>query len=228
MRPVRTNYRQAVDVGLRAYLLRIYQYMGLGLALTGVMAYVLAHVEGMNSVNGLSFFAALATFGIVIYFNAAFQKMSASTAQMLFWVYSALNGIALTYVFGVYHSGTIARAFLITAATFGVMTVYGHATNRDLTGFGSFFRMGLWGIVIAGFVNIFFKSSMIHFVISVVGVGVFTGLIAYQTQALRQMYYALPNDEDLRQKMSIMGALSLYLSVLNLFLSILRLMNDRK
>lgn len=228
MRPVRTNYRQAVDMGLRAYLLRIYQYMGLGLALTGVMAYVLAHVQGMNSVSGLSFFAALATFGIVIYFNVAFQKMSASTAQMLFWVYSALNGIALTYVFGMYNSGTIARAFLITAATFGVMTVYGHATNRDLTGFGSFFRMGLWGIVIAGVVNIFFKSSMIHFVIAVVSVGVFTGLIAYQTQALRQMYYALPNDEDVRKKMSIMGALNLYLSVLNLFLSILRLMNDRK
>jgi hypothetical protein len=137
-------------------------------------------------------------------------------------------GLALTGIFGFYRASSIASAFFITACTFGVMTVYAQNTKRDLTAIGSFCMMGLWGLIIAGVVNIFLKSSMLQFMTSLIGVGVFTGLIAYQTQNLRQMYYALPNDEGIRQKMAIAGALNLYMSVINLFLSILRLMGDRK
>jgi FtsH-binding integral membrane protein len=227
MRSVRTTLRQAIDSGLHTYLLRVYRYMGLGLAVTGVLAYLLSGVRPQT----LGILPTIATFsllGISIYFSAAFNRMSASTAQGLFWVFSALMGLSLTGIFGFYRASSIASAFFVTACTFGVMTVYAQNTKRDLTGIGSFCRMGLWGIIIAGFVNIFLKNSMVDFITSLIGVGVFTGLIAYQTQNLRQMYYALPNDEEIRQKMAIAGALNLYMSVINLFLSLLRLMGDRK
>jgi len=227
MRSVRTTFRHAVDVGLHTYLLGIYRYMGLGLALTGLVAYTLSWMSP-RSLGGIPMMATFGTLGISIYFSAAFQKMSASTAQTLFWAFSALMGVSLTNIFGIYQAHSIASAFFITACTFGAMTIYGQSTQRDLTGIGSFCMMGLWGVIIASVVNIFLKNSMVEFIVSLVSVGIFTGLIAYQTQNLRQMYYALPNNAAIRQKMSIAGALNLYMSVINLFLSILRLMGDRK
>lgn len=227
MRSVRTNFRSAVDIGLQTYLLRIYRYMGLGLALTGVVALVLSGMPA-RSLGSLPMLSGFATLGIGLYFGAAFQKISASTAQTLFWVYAGLMGLSLTGFLGSYRAYSIASAFFITASTFGVMTVYARNTKRDLTGIGSFCRMGLWGLFIASLVNLFLKNNVVDFMVSLISVGVFTGLIAYQTQNLRQMYYALPNDESIRQKMAIAGALNLYLSVINLFVSVLRLFGDRK
>lgn len=227
MRSVRTTFRHAVDVGLQTYLLGIYRYMGLGLALTGLMAYALSGIP-RSSLGSIPLMATFATLGISIYFSMAIEKMSASTAQTLFWSFSALMGVSLTVLVGLYHAHSIASAFFITACTFGAMTLYAQNTKRDLTGMGSFCMMGLWGVIIASVVNIFLKNSMMEFIVSLVSVGIFTGLIAYETQNLRQMYYTLPKDGEFRQKMSILGALRLYMSVINLFTSILRLMGERK
>jgi len=224
MRSVRTTFRHAVDIGLRTYLLGIYRYMGLGLAVTAAVAYGLSGIPA-RSMGFFPLLAILGTFGISLYFRSAIYTMPVSRAQMLFWLFSVLMGVGLTSIFGTYHAETIASAFFITACTFGVMTVYGQNTKRDLTSMGSFMMMGLWGIIIAGFVNIFLKNSMLGFITSLLGVGIFTGLIAYQTQSLRQLYYALPDNAEIRQRMSVLGALNLYLSTINLFLSILQVMN---
>lgn len=227
MRSVRTTFRRAVDVGLHTYLLGIYKYMGFGLLVTAAVAYATSKIPPVT----LGRFPLLAMFGAVgisLYFGAALNRMAASTAQMLFWVYSSLMGVALSSVFVAYQGHSIASAFFITALTFGAMTVYGNKTQRDLTSMGSFLMMGLWGIVIASVVNIFLSSNMLNFLVSLIGVFVFTGLIAYQTQSLKQLYYALPNSEEIRQKMSILGALNLYMSVINLFISLLNLMGERK
>ena len=201
--------------------------MGLGLLMTAVVAYGVS-LAPARSLGMLPLLAMFGTLGISIYFSAALERMPASRAQMLFWVYAGLMGVALSSIFGSYHAHSIASAFFITALTFGAMTVYGHNTQRDLTAMGSFLMMGLWGIVIASIINIFLKSSMMSFLVSLIGVFVFTGLIAYQTQTLKQLYYALPNNAELRQKMSIVGALNLYMSVINLFISLLNLMGERK
>ncbi len=227
MRSVRTTFRRAVDVGLHTYLLGVYKYMGLGLLVTAMVAYTLSLLPA-RSLGVFPLLAMFGTVGISIYFGAALNKMAASTAQMLFWAYSSLMGVALSNIFLSYSAQSIASAFFITGLTFGAMSVYGHRTQRDLTAMGSFLMMGLWGIVIASVVNLFLKSSMMNFLVSLIGVFVFTGLIAYQTQTLKQLYYALPNNKDIREKMSILGALNLYMSVINLFISLLNLMGERK
>ncbi len=227
MRSVRTTFRRAVDVGLHTYLLGVYKYMGLGLLMTALVAYAASLVPA-RSLGIFPLLAMFSTLGISFYFGAALNRMAASTAQMLFWVYSALMGVALSKIFVFYSAHSIASAFFITGLTFGAMSLYGHSTQRDLTSMGSFLMMGLWGIVIASIVNIFLNSSMMNFLVSLIGVFVFTGLIAYQTQTLKQMYYALPNNKEIREKMSISGALSLYMSIINLFLSLLNLMGERK
>ena len=227
MGSVRTTFRRAVDVGLHTYLLGIYKYMGLGLLMTAMVAYSVALLPA-RSLGIFPLVAMFGTVGISIYFGAALNRMAASTAQILFWVYSGLMGVALSNVFWLYTPKSIASVFFITGLTFGAMSVYGHRTQRDLTSMGSFLTMGLWGIVIASVVNICLKNSMVGFLISLIGVFVFTGLIAYQTQTLKQLYYALPNNKDIREKMSILGALNLYMSIINLFISLLNLMGERK
>lgn len=227
MRPVRTVFQQVSDVGLQSYLLRIYQYMGLGLALTGLVAYSLSMVppHQLGALPLLSVFGAL---GISIFFNRGFLNIKASTAQMLFWLYSGLMGISLTTVVSAYQLHSISTAFFLTASTFGIMTVYGHTTKRDLTSVGSFCMMGVIGLIVVSVVNLFLRSSMMHFALSLISVGVFTALIAYQTQSMRYMYYAMPQNQDLRIKMAVAAALSLYVSVLQIFLSLLNLMGERK
>ncbi|MBM3631505.1 MAG: Bax inhibitor-1/YccA family protein [Alphaproteobacteria bacterium] len=223
MRSVRTTFRRAVDVGLHTYLLGVYKYMGLGLLVSWGVSLMLPRSLGI-----FSWVAMFGTLGISFYFGAALNRMAASTAQILFWVYSALMGVALSHIVAAYTIQSIASAFFITGLTFGAMSIYGHRTQRDLTAMGSFLMMGFWGIFIASIVNIFLKSSMMNFLVSLIGVFVFTGLIAYQTQTLKQLYYALPNNKDIREKMSILGALNLYMSVINLFLSLLHLGGERK
>lgn len=222
--------RQSADLGLHRYMLSIYQFMGMGLALTGVVALGLALLPAaiQGIVYSLSWLALFGTLGIAFYFSSASQRMKVSTAQGLFWLYSILMGISLTWIFAIYRSESIAKVFLIAASTFGASSLYGHVTQKDLTSVRSFCVMGLWGLIIASIVNMFFRSGAFDFALSCIGVIVFVGLTAYDTQNLRQMYYHLPHDEELRVKMSIFGALNLYLDCINLFLFLLRLMGEQR
>jgi len=180
-----------IDVGLRDYMLRVYNYMASGLALTGIVAYVAAFSGFYESIarTPLIWLVILAPLGLVMLMSFGIQRMQASTAQMVFWLYAGLMGLSLAMVFLVFTGASIARVFFITAGTFGAMSLYGYTTQRDLSQFGSFLFMGLIGIVIAGLVNIFIGSTALQFAISVIGVLVFTGLTAWDTQQIKEMYY---------------------------------------
>ena len=169
----------------------------------------------------------LAPLGIVFYMSFGIAKMSASKAQSVFWVFAALMGASLSSIFLVYTGASITRVFFITAGTFGAMSIYGYTTKKDLTKLGSFLFMGLIGIIIASLVNIFLKSSMMYFIISIIGVLVFVGLTAYDTQKIKNMYLASDSGE-LMGKKAVMGALTLYLDFINLFIMLLRLFGQRR
>jgi hypothetical protein len=218
------------DSGLNAYMARIYRYMALGLGVTAAVAYLpqMLGLQAQHTFYSLSSVSWVGTLGIAIYFGAALQRMKSETARMLFWVYSALMGVSLSTLFGVYQSHSIARAFFVTSCTFGVMSAYGSMTKKDLSGLGSFAMMGLWGLIIASLVNIFLRSTGMDFVLSVAGVIIFTSLIAYDTQRLQSLYYSMPHHKETRSKMAILGALMLYMDVVNLFVSLVRLTGDRK
>jgi FtsH-binding integral membrane protein len=228
----------AIDVGLRAYMLRVYNYMLLGLALTGLTAWFTASTPAFAqlfftfsargyALSPLGWVVLLAPLGLVFLLGWRIQQMSFRTAQAVFWGYAALMGIGLTPVLLLYTGASVAQVFFVTAATFGAMSLYGYTTKRDLSGFGSFLFMGLIGIIIASLVNMFLQSSMMQWVISVIGVLIFTGLTAYDTQRIKEMYY-VGDDGTLVGKKALMGALSLYLDFINLFLMLLRLMGDRR
>jgi uncharacterized protein len=239
----------AVDAGLRAYMLRIYNYMSIGLAITGLAAlgvYMAAVADPSAAVAhfgkvpltqfGYAMFASplkwlfmLAPLAMVFVISAGINRLRPATAQMLFWVFSALMGISLSSIFLVYTHTSIVRVFFITAATFGALSLYGYTTKRDMSGMGSFLIMGLFGIIIASLVNIFLASSMLQFVVSVVGVLVFAGLTAYDTQRLKNDYiygYASQGG-DVAERAAITGALSLYLNFINLFTLLLQLLGQR-
>ena len=215
----------AVDEGLRSYMLRVYNYMTTGLALTGIVAYLVASTPPlMNAIygTGIGFIVALAPLGIIFFISFRIHKMSFSGAQAAFWAFAAAMGLGLAYIFVVYTGASIARVFFITAGTFAGMSLYGYTTKRDLTGFGNFLIMGLFGIIIAMVVNIFLASTMIHFVVSVLGVLIFVGLTAYDTQKIKEMYYEL-DDSEVAGKKAIMGALRLYLDFINIFVFLLHI-----
>lgn len=218
-----------VDEGLRSYMLRVYNYMGSGLALTGIVAYVVAHTSLYQALfgSGIGFIVMLAPLGIVFFMGSKINTMKPSTAQTLFWVFSILMGASLSYVFLRYTDTSIMRVFFITAATFGAMSLYGYTTKRSLARWGSFLFMGLIGILIAMVVNIFMQSSVMHFVISVVGVLVFTGLTAYDTQRIKQSYVE-SDGKSVMTKKAIMGAMSLYLNFINLFMMLLMLFGGNR
>jgi hypothetical protein len=219
-----------IDQGLRSYMLRVYNYMTGGLALTGIIAlYTANSPQILQTIYGtpLQWMVMLAPLGFVFFLSARINKISASTAQTLFWVYSGLMGLSLSYIFLAYTGESITRVFFISAGTFGAMSLYGYTTKRDLSGVGSFLYMGLIGIVIASLVNLFMQSSAFEFAISVIGVIVFTGLTAYDTQKIRQMYVAGEGTETATKK-AVMGALNLYLDFINLFIMLLRLLGDRR
>lgn len=227
-----------IDEGLRSYMLRVYNHMGIGLVLTAVAAYLVANTgffslfygftpENTLSLTFLGWIAVLSPLAMVFILNARIHSMKASTAHLMFWVFSILMGISLTPITFVYTGASIAKVFFITSGTFAGMSLYGYTTKKDLTGFGSFLIMGLIGIIIASIVNIFIASSMMDFVISCIGVLIFVGLTAYDTQKIRQMYNE--NDgSEIASKKAIRGALSLYLDFINLFLFLLRLFGDRR
>lgn len=169
----------------------------------------------------------IAPIGIALYFFMGFGKMSLDTAKVLFWIYAALTGMSLSSLGLVYTGESIARTFFICAAVFGGMSLYGYTTNRDLTSMGSFLIMGVFGLVIVSLVNIFLKSSAISFATSIIGVGIFMGLTAWDTQKIKSMYFMYGGGEA-GQKMSIMGAFTLYLDFINLFLYLLRFFGNRR
>lgn len=219
------------DEGLRSYMLKVYQYMTLALILTGLIAYGVANSKVILSTiygSPLYWVFAFAPIGVVLYLSVRINSLTFQKAQAWFWTYSALMGISLASIFIVYTGLSIARVFFITAGTFGTMSLYGYTTKKDLTAFGSFLIMGVIGILIASVVNIFVQSSMMYFIISVIGVIVFTGLVAYDTQRIKQVYYAVASDSEARGKAAIMGALSLYIDFINLMIMLLQLMGDRR
>jgi len=218
-----------IDVGLRDYMLRIYNYMASGLALTGIVAYVAAASGFYASIahSPLFFLIILAPLGLVFWLSFGINRMQAGTAQAIFWLYAGLMGLSLGGVFLVYTGASIARVFFITAGTFAAMSLYGYTTQRDLSQWGSFLFMGLIGIIIAMVVNLFLASSALQFAISVIGVLVFVGLTAYDTQQIKEMYVA-DDDGQVAGKKAIMGALRLYLDFINLFMMLLQLFGARR
>jgi FtsH-binding integral membrane protein len=226
---VRTADTQVdIDVGLRDYMLRIYNYMASGLALTGIVAYLFAASGWYLQVarTPLIWLIILAPLGLVMLLSFGINRMSAAAAQGVFWLYAGLMGLSMSSIFIVYTHTSIARVFFITAGTFAAMSLYGYTTKRDLSQFGSFLFMGLIGIIIASVVNIFLASPALYWLISVIGVIVFVGLTAYDTQSIKEMYFE-GDGAEIAGKKAVMGALRLYLDFINLFMMLLRLMGNR-
>ena len=237
----RAETQVAIDQGLRSYMLKVYNYMAAGLGITGVAAIgtYLAAVDTSSGATQLTAFGQLlfasplmwvivfAPVALVFLLSFRIHKMSVAAAQSTFWIYAALVGVSFASLGLVYTHDSIARVFLITAATFGGMSLYGYTTKRDLTGMGSFLFMGLIGIILASLVNIFLASSAMSWVISVLGVVIFTGLTAYDTQKIKEMYFEADEVAVMGRK-AIMGALRLYLDFINLFLMLLRLFGNRE
>ena len=216
----------AMDMGLRSFMLRVFNTMAGGLAVTGVVAYAAASSGLYASIAGtpLLWLVMLAPFGLALLLGFRVNQMSPTAAQASFWAYAALMGLSLAGIFLVYTGDSIARVFFISAGTFAATAAWGYTTRTDLTRFGSFLVMGLIGIVLASLVNIFVGSSALQFAVSVIGVMVFTGLTAWDTQRLKAMYLETGGTGNL----AILGALMLYLDFVNLFVSLLQLLGTRR
>jgi len=239
-----TGYRSdqvAIDAGLRAYMIRVYNYMTAGVALTGLVAWFTYSAAVVDTGAGLqltqfghAIFASplmwlfvLAPLGLVMLLSFGINRLSAGTALTVFFVYAALLGLSLASIFLVYTHASITRVFFISAATFGATSLYGYTTHRDLTSVGSFMFMGLIGLIIASVVNIFLHSTGLDWAISVIGVIVFVGLTAYDTQRIKEMY-DVNDDGTISGRKAVMGALRLYLDFINLFLMLLRIFGNRR
>jgi len=241
-----TSSAAAIDAGLRAYMLRIYNYMAAGVALTGVASWVAfqaaggdaIHIVG-NKITGLTPFGqavfggpmiwilAIGTIGMVWFLSARIDRLQTSTAFGLFMLYSGLLGVLLATVFMQYTGASITRTFFISAASFGALSLYGYTTQRDLSPMGTFLRMGVFGLILAMLLQFWFQSPGLDFAISAIGVLIFAGLTAYDTQAIKEMYSA-NDDGTVAGRKAVMGALKLYLDFINLFLFLLRFMGDRR
>ena len=232
-----TGTQVQIDQGLRSYMLKVYNYMAAGLGITGVAAYATFHAA-VDAAGGLTPFGnaifvsplkwvlILAPLALVILLSFRISRMSVSAAQMTFWAYAALVGVSFASLGLIYTAGSIAQVFFITAGTFGALSLYGYTTKRDLAGFGSFLFMGLIGLIIASLVNLYFQNGMFSLVLSAVGVLIFTGLTAWDTQQIKEMYFEA-DDVAVMGRKAIMGALRLYLDFINLFLSLLRIFGNR-
>ena len=226
-----------IDEGLRSYMLKVYNYMAVGLVLTGIAAFgafSLAVEGGQLTAFGQAIYTSplrwvimLAPLAAVFFLCFRIQSLSVGAAQALFWVYAALVGLSLSSIFLVYTGTSISQVFFVTAAAFGALSVYGYVTKRDLSGFGSFLIMGLFGIIIASIVNIFLASSALAFAVSVIGVLVFAGLTAYDTQRIKEMYFE-GDDAGTAGRKAVMGALALYLDFINMFLMLLQLFGQQR
>ena len=239
----KTADQVAIDEGLRAYMLKVYNYMTTGLLLTGFIAYFFGKASivtnGVGEIIGITQIGAilfgsplkwivmLAPLGFVFFLSARINKLSVSAAQITFWLFASVMGLSLASIFIEFTQTSIARVFFITAGTFGAMSLYGYTTKRDLTKLGGFLFMGLIGIIIASLVNLFVGSSALQFAISVIGVLVFVGLTAYDTQNIKNMYYS-DDSIEIGSKKALMGALKLYLDFINLFILLLQLFGQRR
>jgi len=234
--------KSKIDQGLRSYMLQVYNYMTIGLAITGGVSYFFAKLCFIFTVDGqviptalgqaiygsfIQWIIILAPLGFVFYLSARINKISASSAFITFCVFSAVMGLSMSYIFAVYTAASIAKVFFISSSVFLTMSLYGYTTKKDLTSWGSFLIMGLVGLIIAMIVNIFLQSQLMGFVISCAGVLIFVGLTAYDTQKIKNMY--LESDvEEVSNKKALMGALTLYLDFINLFIMLLRLFGQRR
>lgn len=246
-----TNYQQTkakssfgdvYDDGLRKYMLGIYNYMCAALGITGAVAFLAANTPAimnllyvtnangaMTGMTGLGWLVAIAPLIMVLGLGFGISKMQANTAQALFWTYAVLMGLSLSSIFLMYTGASIARVFFITASVFGAMSIYGYTTKSDLTKMGSFLMMGLIGVILASLVNVFLKSSGIHFATSILSVLIFTGLTAYDTQRLKEMYYSnINSDASALTKLCVMGALTLYLDFINIFIQLMQFFGQRR
>ena len=231
-----TQSATMIDEGLRAYMLKVYNLMALGLAITGLAAFgtwQLAVEGGQLTAFGTALYASplkwvvmLAPLAMVFFLSFRINRMSVSAAQTTFWVYAALMGLSLSSIFLVFTGQSIVQTFFVTAASFGALSLYGYTTKRDLTAMGSFMIMGLFGLIIASVVNIFLASSALGFAISVLGVLIFAGLTAFDTQKIKEMYYD-GDDAAVMGRKAIMGALTLYLDFVNLFMFLLQFLGNR-
>jgi uncharacterized protein len=218
----------AIDAGLRSYMLRIYNQMAAGVGLTALVAWLTYQFTGPALLeNPLMWVFILAPLVLVFFISARINTLSVTTARWLFFAYAALVGVSLSTLFHIYTNSSITRVFFITAATFGALSLFGYTTRRDLSGLGTFLFMGLIGIIIASLVNLFLRSTGLDWLISVVGVGVFAGLTAYDTQRIKAMYDST-DDETSAGRKSVIAALSLYLNFINLFMMLLRLAGGRR
>ena len=234
--------KSQIDQGLRSYMLQVYNYMTIGLAITGAVSYFFAKLCFIFTVDGqviptplgqaiygsfIQWIIILAPLGFVFYLAARINKISASSAFITFCAFSAVMGLSMSYIFAVYTAASIAKVFFISSSVFLTMSLYGYTTKKDLTSWGSFLYMGLIGLIIAMIVNIFLQSSQMGFLISCAGVLIFVGLTAYDTQKIKNMYYAADSESQSGKK-AIMGALTLYLDFINLFIMLLRLFGQRR
>ena len=219
------------DEGLRQHMLRVYNYMGLGLVITGIVAFVVSQTPALYVPifqTPLKWVVMLAPLAFILFFSFKAESMSSSTARAMFFAFAAVMGISLSSIFIVFTGESIARVFFITAAAFGGLSLFGYTTKKSLSGMGSFLIMGLIGLVIASLVNIFLASSALGFAISVIGVLVFAGLTAWDTQRLKEMYLYSDLDAESAAKLSVNGALSLYLNFVNMFQMLLSLFGSRQ
>ncbi len=227
----------AIDAGLRSYMLRVYNYMATGVGLTGIVAYAVANTslinlfyavqDGRLAPTGLGFLVMFAPLAFVMVISFGVNRLSASALQGVFWAFCAVMGLSMANIFITYTGTSIARVFFVTAIAFGSLSLYGYTTKRNLSGMKTFLFMGLIGIVVASLVNMFMQSSMMHFIISVVGVLVFAGLTAYDTQRIR-LEYSANDGQATASKKAILGALSLYLNFINMFMMLLSLFGNRE
>jgi len=232
----RAQTGEMIDQGLRAYMLKVYNLMALGLAITGVAAYLgfnFAVQDGQLTQFGVLLFQSplrwvviLAPLAAVFFLSFRINSMSVAAAQTTFWVYAGLVGLSLSSIFLVYTGQSVVQTFFVTAF-FGALSLYGYTTKRDLSAMGSFLVMGLFGLIIASIVNVFLASSAMQFAISVIGVLIFAGLTAYDTQRIKELYLEA-DDVAVAGRKAIMGALTLYLDFINLFMFLLQFMGNRK
>ena len=230
-----------IDAGLRSYMLGVYNYMTTALGVTGLVAFGTKMLttetgpDGATYVNGLGallfgtpmmWVVALAPLAMVFWLSAGIHRMSVPKAQTLFYVFAGLMGLSLTSVLFVYTGASVARAFFITAGAFSALSLYGYTTKRDLGPLGAFLIIGVFGLILASLVNIFVQSQGAEFLISIVGVLLFAGLTAYDTQKIKSMYMA-SDSHEVAQRKSIHGAMALYLDFINMFLMLLRLFGNR-
>lgn len=224
-----TGLAPPFDAGLRRYMLSVYNYMAAGLVVTGLVAWFAVATGFYQQIAATPWIwlVMLAPLAAVLFLSFRIEKMSLGTAQAVFWGFAAIMGLSLAGIFLLYTGTSIARVFFITAGTFAAMSLYGYSTKRDLSAIGSFLMMGLFGLILASLVNLFLASTMLQFVISAIGVLVFTGLTAFDTQRIKQVYSTIGAAGHLA-KAALMGALTLYLDFINLFVMLLNLTGSRR